>query len=225
MILWIIEHVPTIFFHISIFLSIAVLAIIEFIPLKSLAAAQIQLARLISIAVLVFAILCEGVAWEEEKWTTKMHEQEVIAQTILKESEASTLKLKQDYDKKVDFIKKDTDEQIKKFKSQYAKELDNKCKLTVDAARVLWAASQNRVSGSSSGDVNGTANVEGNTGTKSDSTTNTDGSQESNVKASDAVSDVIENYGTYYQMREKLIWWQKWYSAEYQIYKKNLKNY
>ena len=39
-----------------------------------------------------------------------------------------------------------------------------------------------------------------------------------NVKASDLLTTVVENYGTYYEIREKLMGWQTWYKEQKKIF-------
>jgi hypothetical protein len=45
----------------------------------------------------------------------------------------------------------------------------------------------------------------------------TDGSA-SNVRASDIVETVVENYGRYNELREKVIAWQNWYLEQKKIF-------
>jgi hypothetical protein len=40
----------------------------------------------------------------------------------------------------------------------------------------------------------------------------------SDVKASELVRTVTENYGLYYQTREQVIGWQMWYSEQKKIF-------
>jgi hypothetical protein len=49
------------------------------------------------------------------------------------------------------------------------------------------------------------------------STSSTDGST-SNVRASEVVETVVENYGRYNELREKIIGWQKWYQDQKKIF-------
>lgn len=39
-----------------------------------------------------------------------------------------------------------------------------------------------------------------------------------NAKASDLLITVVENYGTYYEVREKLLAWQQWYAEQKKIF-------
>lgn len=39
-----------------------------------------------------------------------------------------------------------------------------------------------------------------------------------NTKASGLLITVVENYGTYYEVREKLLAWQQWYAEQKKIF-------
>ena len=73
---------------------------------------------------------------------------------------------------------------------------DNQCTLSNAAIVLHNSASQNVVAPSSGPAVEGT----------------------SNVKASELLRAVTENYGTYYQIREQLLGWQEWYNEQKKIY-------
>ena len=53
--------------------------------------------------------------------------------------------------------------------------------------------------------------------TISSGASSTDGSP-SDVKPSKLLTTVVDNYGTYYEMREKLIGWQTWYVEQKKIF-------
>jgi hypothetical protein len=40
----------------------------------------------------------------------------------------------------------------------------------------------------------------------------------SNVKASELLATIVDNYGTYYEMRERLLAWQDWYTKQKHIF-------
>ena len=82
------------------------------------------------------------------------------------------------------------------IKEVVGKQLDAKCELPVSTVMLHDSASQNEVS----------------RGTRS-----TDGSP-SDVKASDLLTTVVENYGTCYEIREKVIGWQTWYKEQKKIF-------
>lgn len=82
------------------------------------------------------------------------------------------------------------------IKEVVGKQLDAKCELPVSTVVLHDSASKNEVS-RGPGSTDGTP---------------------SNVKASDLLGTVVENYGTYYEIREKLIGWQTWYKEQKKIF-------
>lgn len=82
------------------------------------------------------------------------------------------------------------------IKEVVGKQLDAKCELPVSTVVLLNSSSQNEVS-RGAGSTDGTP---------------------SDVKASDLLGTVVENYGTYYEIREKLIGWQTWYKEQKKIF-------
>ena len=73
---------------------------------------------------------------------------------------------------------------------------DNLCTLSNAAISLHNSASQNEISRSTGNSIEGT----------------------SNVKASDLIRTVTENYGTYYEVREQLLGWQQWYREQRKIH-------
>jgi len=73
---------------------------------------------------------------------------------------------------------------------------DNICTLSNAAIVLHNSASQNVLAPSSGTTVEGT----------------------SDVKASELIRTVTENYGLYYQTREQVIGWQMWYSEQKKIF-------
>ena len=82
-----------------------------------------------------------------------------------------------------------------------AKQLDVQCTLPVSAISVHNSASQNEVPSSAS---------------------STNGAP-SNVKASTLLATVAENYGTYYEISEKLKGWQAWYTDQKKVFEESQK--
>lgn len=87
---------------------------------------------------------------------------------------------------------KDNVKYIEKIVTKY----DNLCTLSNAAIRVHNSASQNEVARSADGVDEGT----------------------SNVKISEVLTTVNDNYSTYYQTREQVIGWQQWYKEQKKIY-------
>jgi hypothetical protein len=93
-------------------------------------------------------------------------------------------------------IKETTKANVEYIIKYVAQDLDNSCTLTSAAILLNNSASQNEVPDSSSGVAQGT----------------------SEVKASEFLATVTENYGTYYEVVEQVKGWQAWYYAQKKIF-------
>ena len=218
--MWIVEHIPVAVFHIAILASIAVIVITDLIPFKWLAGGQLQLAKYACIFVLALSIWCEGVASEEAKWNEVMDQQAIKVAQIEKQSVEKNVQLQNEFNDKIKVIEGKSNEQIKLLKNKYAKDLDSKCKLTIDAVELLRAAAAGEISRTTTGTPSGSTDVKGNLGTteninKGGTTT---GSGESDVKASIVFEDVLQNYETYYKTREQVLLFQKWYDEQKKLF-------
>jgi hypothetical protein len=93
-------------------------------------------------------------------------------------------------------IVKDTKNANKETAKLIARQLDSKCVVPESTVVLINSASQNEVARGAS---------------------STDGSA-SDVRASEVVETVVENYGRYNELREKVIAWQNWYRDQKKIY-------
>ena len=93
-------------------------------------------------------------------------------------------------------IKEKTQANVEYIIKYVAKDLDASCTLTSASVLLSNSASQNEVPGSTSSVAQGT----------------------SNVKASEFLATVTENYGTYYEVVEQVKGWQAWYYAQKKIF-------
>lgn len=96
---------------------------------------------------------------------------------------------------RVKVVKETTNANIQ-YIDRIVTQYDNLCTLSNAAIGLHNSASQNEVSRSSGNTDEGT----------------------SNVKASDLLRTVTENYGTYYEVREQLLGWQQWYREQRKIH-------
>jgi hypothetical protein len=93
-------------------------------------------------------------------------------------------------------IKQTTKANVEYINNHVAKDLDSSCTLTNATIMLNNSASQNEVSSSTTGVATGT----------------------SEVKASEFLETVTENYGTYYQLVEQVKGWQTWYYTQKKIF-------
>jgi len=98
--------------------------------------------------------------------------------------------------KELDALRNKKNEVVTKVITKVVKEYDSKCELSNAFIRVHDSASKDEVPSSSEPTDGGT----------------------SNVKASELLQTVTDNYSTYYQMRDRLLQWQEWYNKQKQIY-------
>ena len=149
-----------------------------------------------SLLALLFGIWMEGGIATEEKWLARVKEmEEKVAIAESKSKETNTV-IQTKYVNQIKIIKEQSAKEISSFKENYAKDLDTMCKLPGSTVMFHNSASQNEVS-------RGAAGSDGRT---------------SNVKASDLIATVGENYGTYYELRQKLLAWQEWYKTQKSIF-------
>ncbi|NDB61566.1 hypothetical protein EB001_24465 [bacterium] len=186
--MWLIEFIPNWVYH--TLLSLSVLGIL----LANLS--YNDRLRFYSILLLCFSLYMEGSIKNEETWQAKIAEERVkVALAEAKSSEVNTVVVTKVLTKVVK-IKEDTNAN-KEYITQYvARDLDSNCRLTNAAVVLVNAASQEEVPRSTGGVIEGT----------------------SEVKASEFLSTVNENYGTYYQVVEQLKGWQEWYYKQKKIF-------
>ena len=149
----------------------------------------------IAVLILAFGIYCEGGYIVEKEWRSKVEEMEKkVAAAEKKSAEINTV-IKTKIVEKIKVIKETTKGNIE-YADRVIARYDNKCVLSNAAVGVHNASSQN-VLAKSSGSIDEGA---------------------SDVKISELVRTVTENYGLYYQTREQVIGWQMWYSEQKKIF-------
>jgi len=97
---------------------------------------------------------------------------------------------------KIKLVKQTTNANVEYINQYVASDLDHDCKLTSASIMLHNSASQGQVP----------------TSTPSATGTTTP------VKASELLTTVVENYGTYYEVVERLRAWQDWYYAQKKIF-------
>ena len=149
----------------------------------------------IAILILAFGVYCEGGYFVEKEWRSKVEEMEKkVAAAEEKSAEINTV-IKTKIVEKIKVIKETTKGNIE-YVDRVVARYDNKCGLSNAAVGVHNASSQN-VLAKSSGSIDEGA---------------------SDVKISELVRTVTENYGLYYQTREQVIGWQMWYSEQKKVF-------
>lgn len=115
--------------------------------------------------------------------------------TLEEKSQQVNEVIKTVYVDRVEIIKEKGKDNVKYIETVVTK-YDNLCTLSNAAISVHNSASQNEVARSTTG-------IDGET---------------SNVKISELLNTITENYTTYYQTREQVIGWQQWYNEQKKIF-------
>jgi hypothetical protein len=190
--MWILSFFPDFATHIIFVIgALGVVAgfLLSFIPFISLYRIPIQI---ISILVLSVGLYLEGGLANEADWKMKVKDLEVKIANAEAKAEKVNTKIVTKVITKIQVIKDTTNANTKYITEYVAKDLDADCKLTTASVLLHNIASQNQVSGGTGDIARGT----------------------SDVKASELLTTVTENYGTYYQVVEKLKGWQEWYRQQ-----------
>jgi hypothetical protein len=197
---WLINFLPEWVFHAVIFLGIGSLiasAILKRLP--SLYAYGFM-SYLIGLFLIVSGVWFEGALNEKTNWEEKVKELETKAQVAEAKSQQVNTVIETKIVERVKIVK-DTKNANKETAKLIARQLDDRCVVPESTVMLINSASQNEVARGAS---------------------STDGSA-SNVRASEVVETVVENYGRYNELREKVIAWQKWYLEQKKIFEEATK--
>jgi hypothetical protein len=152
------------------------------------------------LVLIVSGVWFEGALTEKSNWEEKVKELETKAQVAEAKSQQVNTVIETKIVERVKIVK-DTKNANKETAKLIARQLDDRCVVPESTVMLINSASQNEVArGASSTD--GTA---------------------SNVRASEVVETVVENYGRYNELREKIIAWQKWYQDQKKIFEEATK--
>jgi hypothetical protein len=192
---WLVNFLPEWIFHIVIFLGVS--SLIASAILKRLPAlyAYSFVTYFAGLVLIVSGVWFEGALTEKANWEEKVKELETRAQVAEAKSQQVNTVIETKIVERVKIVK-DTKNANKETAKLIARQLDDRCVVPESTVVLINSASQNEVARSSS---------------------STDGTA-SNVRASEVVETVIENYGRYNELREKIIGWQKWYLEQKKIF-------
>jgi hypothetical protein len=129
-------------------------------------------------------------------WEAKVKDMEAKVQVAEAKSKEVNTVIETRVVEKVKIVKEKTNANKQIIKEVAGAQLDAKCELPVSTVMLVNSASKNEVSGSPSV---------------------SDGAS-SGVKASDLLDTVVENYGRFNEIREKLVAWQEWYKQQKRIH-------
>ena len=190
--MWILNFIPDIVFHaivIAGILGMIASFFLGYMPFISLYKTPIQI---ISVIILVFGVWVEGANSNNESWKLKVKELEAkVSQAQIKSNEINT-KLVEKIAENQKIIKDKKNENSKAI----IKYVTDDCRLSNVAVILHNSSSQNELPSSTIGTVTGT----------------------SEVTTAELLGTVNENYGTYYEIVNKLKAWQSWYKEQKQIF-------
>ena len=195
---WLVNFLPEWVFHIVIFLGIS--SLIASAILKKLPALYTYsfISYLTGLFLIVSGVWFEGALNEKTNWEEKVKELETKVQVAEARSQQVNTIIETQLVERVKIVK-DTKNANKETAKLIARQLDDRCVVPESTVVLINSASQNEVARSSS---------------------STDGTT-SNVRASEVVETVVENYGRYNELREKIIGWQKWYLEQKKIFEES----
>ena len=149
----------------------------------------------IAILILVLGVYCEGGYFVEKEWRSKVEDMEKKVAAAEEKSAVVNTIVQTKIVEKIKIVREITNANVQVVEKIVTK-YDNICTLSNAAIVLHNSASQNVLAPGSGTIVEGT----------------------SDVKASELVRTVTENYGLYYQTREQVIGWQMWYSEQKKIF-------
>jgi hypothetical protein len=148
------------------------------------------------------ALLIAGSCWHlggvsiEQQWQARAKEMQAKVALAEQKSVLANNQVVTQVVTKTKLIKEKTQANVEYITHYVAQDLDSDCKLTPASIMLHNSASQGQVPTSTTSAA-GTATP---------------------VKASELITTVVENYGTYYEVVERLRAWQDWYYAQKKIF-------
>ena len=194
--MWLLKFLPDWIFHAVLVAGVLAMVasfVIKFIPFVTAYRLPIQAVGLVLI---VLGVWFQGAMSNEAAWQARVHEMEQKVAAAEVKSAQETVRIVTRVVTQIQTIKDTTNANVQYLEKQVAQDLDRECTLTNASVLLHNSASQNVLAPSSGTTVEGT----------------------SDVKASELVRTVTENYGLYYQTREQVIGWQMWYSEQKKIF-------
>jgi hypothetical protein len=194
---WLLNLIPEWVFYLSLILGglgVLISFILTIIPFVRQYKLIIQV---VSIILLVIGVWFQGAISNDRIWKAKVHQLELKLAKMESQSIQINLDLTEEILKN-EALRQEVKHAKEKVIVKYVTRYDNKCELS-DAFIRLHDSSANDELPPSSGDLDG--------GT-------------TDIKASEVLSTVTDNYSTCYQIRERLIAWQEWYKRQKELYDK-----
>ena len=152
-------------------------------------------AYVLGMIITITGVYYEGMHSGAETWQAKIKDVEDRVKVAENKSREVNTVIETKVVERVKIVK-DTKNANKETAKLIARQLDDRCVVPESTVVLINSASQNEVARGAS---------------------STDGSA-SDVRASEVVETVVENYGRYNELREKVIGWQNWYLEQKKIF-------
>ena len=194
---WLLNLIPEWVFYLSLILGglgVLISFILTIIPFVRQYKLIIQV---VSIILLVIGVWFQGAISNDRIWKAKVHQLELK----LAKMEVQSVQINLDLTEEIlrnEALRQEVKNAKEKVIVKYITRYDNKCELSDAFIRMHDSAANDQLP-PSSGDLDG--------GT-------------TDIKASEVLSTVTDNYSTCYQIRERLIAWQEWYKRQKELYDK-----
>jgi len=192
---WMINLLPTWIFQFITVLGIVLLVGSRFLKNVPFFSQYNLPAYLLGIVITTLGVYYGGVRSGDAAWQAKIKAVEEQVKVAENQSKSVNTIIQTQIVERVKIVK-DTKNANKETAKLIARQLDDRCVVPESTVVLINNASQNEVARSPA---------------------SADGSA-SNVRASDIVETVVENYGRYNELREKVIGWQNWYLEQKKIF-------
>ena len=186
--MWILDLLPHWVFYIALSAGIVLTVAASVINIRN--------AQLIGCLIIWASTWFIGGISNDNAWQLRVKDME--AKLVLAEAKSQTVNTEvvTKTITKIKVIREKTHADIQYITKYVAQELDADCRLTSASILLHNSASTGEVSGSPSSAASNT----------------------SPVKASELLTTVVENYGTYYQVVEQVKGWQEWYQQQKKVF-------
>ena len=157
---------------------------------------KIRNAQIIGIILTIAATWFIGGISNDNAWQLRVKDMEAKLTLAEAKSQMVNTEVVTNTITKIKVVREKTHANIQYVTKYVAKELDADCRLTSASIVLHDSASRGEVSSSPSSAASST----------------------SEVKASELLTTVVENYGTYYQVVEQVKGWQDWYQQQKKVF-------
>lgn len=156
------------------------------------------LIQVFSIVLLVVGVWFQGAIANENIWQSRISELELKLAKAESKSLEINLALTEEI-LKTEILREEIENAREKIIIKYVTKYDNKCVLSDAFVRLLDSSANNEIPPSPESLDGGTTDV----------------------KASEVLTSITENYSTCYAIRDKLIAWQEWYRKQKELHDTN----